>query len=296
MTAKRTALIDGDILCYECGFASDAGAKASGLVSEPVGFAIKGVREKIKSILTIVGADDYAIFLTAPGESYRSEVDPNYKMNRSADKPTHYHAIRGFLLSIGAEESKDGLEADDMLGIAQDKVGNTTVICSKDKDLDLIPGLHYNWSKTKKDKGVYMIGELDSRRAFYQMMLTGDSVDNIPGMYKILNKKCTAKWTDALETMADEVEFYSYVREVYMTLATENKKSGTGFMAYGADLTTERGVDSFLFIVGQLLHIQRFPGDFWKPPFGTFAGGKSAETKEVSVEDTVFVSGGGILR
>lgn len=61
-----------------------------------------------------------------------------------------------------------------------------TVICTKDKDLDMISGLHYNWTK---DKEPYEVSEQQALKAFYSQLLTGDRVDNIQGIKGIGNKK-----------------------------------------------------------------------------------------------------------
>ena len=52
------------------------------------------------------------------------------------------------------------------------------MIASIDKDLDMIPGWHYNWDKESK----YYIDEETGWRNFYKQIITGDSVDNIPGL------------------------------------------------------------------------------------------------------------------
>jgi hypothetical protein len=61
------------------------------------------------------------------------------------------------------------------------RLKDTTCIVSIDKDLDMIPGHHYN---PKKDVSYY-INEQDGYRNFYKQCLTGDTSDNIPGIYGI---------------------------------------------------------------------------------------------------------------
>ena len=77
------------------------------------------------------------------------------------------------------------MEADDLLGIAQsaslkastmDNPG--TIICSIDKDLDQIPGWHYNFVDEKR----YWIGEYDGLHNFYKQLICGDTTDNIVGI------------------------------------------------------------------------------------------------------------------
>lgn len=214
------ALLDGDVLCYECGFASDAGAKAQGLPNEPLAFCLNGVKEKIKTVVEVSGCEDYAIFLSNPKKGYRHEIFPDYKANRDpAHRPTWFKEIKEYLIEKhGAVFSEEGDEADDALGIAQTEMnaaGVHTVLCTKDKDLDMIPGWHYNWSKNRKDDGLYYVDELTADKIFYKQLLTGDSTDNIPGMYKILGKKATQKWLSPIDDMNNVKEMYEYVCEVY---------------------------------------------------------------------------------
>jgi len=84
----------------------------------------------------------------------------------------------------------DGAEADDALGALQwldlknrkskDYLDCETVICTIDKDLNMIPGLHYNWGK--QDEGIVIINQEEADLFFFEQMLTGDAADNIAGI------------------------------------------------------------------------------------------------------------------
>lgn len=215
------ALIDGDCIIYEVGFASDAGARANGEPHEPLSFCLNGVKEKIKSIKEITRATDTIVFVSnneVPG--YRVESYPEYKINRDpAHRPYWYKELREYMLEKqDAVLSEPGDEADDALGIAQtfyNAYGTDTILCTKDKDLDMIPGWHYNWSKKRRDDGVYFVDTTTANRIFYKQLLTGDSTDNIPGMFKLLGKKATSKWLSPIDDMDDEEEMYEYVCSIY---------------------------------------------------------------------------------
>lgn len=271
----KTALIDGDIIVYSCGFASDAAAKANGLVAEPLAYCLNGVKETLLAITAAAGCDSFVVFLTNTEEGgYRSDAYPDYKMNRSGNKPQHYHAIRDYLLDhYSAELSKNGREADDELGIAMSSgMWEHPVLCTKDKDLDMIPGWHYNFSKTKKERGVYFVTEIEANRNFYTQMLTGDSTDNIPGMYATLGVKATKKWLEPLQDLTSEDEMYAYVWEVYHTLACEQKKKGR---EVHNNIYEPAALDSYLLLLGTLLWIQRKEDGLWFPPFGPHAKTKA---------------------
>jgi len=221
---KTVAAIDGDILCYECGFASDAAAKANGMSREPLGFCLAGVRMKIDAILKNTGAEDYVVMLTGKpatgGPPMREVLFPDYKKNRDAShKPQWYNEMRSYLLTKHPSfECTDGLEADDWLGIYSWKNSTSdkrVVIASKDKDLDMIAGLHYNWSKSKEHLGVYEITAMEGLRWFYTQMLTGDATDNIPGIYKLFGRKATRKVLSPIEELDTIDELAEYVLSQY---------------------------------------------------------------------------------
>ena len=211
------ALIDGDILVYSCGFASDAAAKQNGQECEPVEFCLNGVKETIRSLCEAVDADDYIVYLTGKN-NFRFAVYPEYKGNRKdADKPYHYDEVRRYLSAHHPCEISDGEEADDLIGRAQTSAPPaTTCIVSKDKDLDMIRGWHYNWSPNNREKGMYYTGELDGLRLFYKQLITGDTTDNIPGVFKLFKRKATKALLEPLDTMRNERDMLVYVlNDVY---------------------------------------------------------------------------------
>lgn len=212
---------------------------------EPLAFCLHIVKDRIATILAESGCTEHTIYLTHPGESSREEVFPEYKANRdTSHKPYWFAEIHEYLVTnLGAVYSTPGDEADDAMGIAQGEAPpNTTVICSKDKDLDMIVGWHYNWSKTKRGAGCYYVDELDADRFFYKQLLTGDGTDNIPGMYKRLGIKASKKYTGPIDEMDNVVDMYKHVLATY-----ENDRE-------------------FISLIGKLLWIKRQEGVEWEPP------------------------------
>lgn len=253
------ALIDGDPLVYAAGFASDAAAKArllrdlgeegyeeyvesEGAPFEPLHHAKHGMNMMLNSIMDAADATRRTIYISHP-VNYREQMYAEYKANRNVDHKPHWYAeLKDYLLEHGAIFSAEGDEADDALGIAQAKAKpGSTIICTNDKDLDQVPGLHYNWSKTRREDGVYSIDEIEGLRFFYTQMLTGDGVDNIPGLYKHLGRMATAKVKEPLRSLYMEREMYEYVLGVY------------------------EGDHEFLAMIGPLLWIKR-DEHFWSPP------------------------------
>ncbi len=122
-----------------------------------------------------------------------------YKGNRKPDgKPLHYLNLVEYVKANYDYVIAKGLEADDLLGVYQTKAEPlTTVICSRDKDLKIIPGMHYGWEAGfQREFGpvqVDVIGELtlsknnkklsgSGLKFFYSQVLTGDTTDNYPGL------------------------------------------------------------------------------------------------------------------
>lgn len=209
------ALIDGDILVYECGFSSDATAKKNGDEHEPLSYALQNVKQKLKDVLDAAKTTEYEMYLTGKN-NYRFEFLPDYKGNRdSTHRPFWYKEIKQYLIDECGAIVCDGEEADDLLGIRQMDPRTETIICTKDKDLDCVPGLHYNWSPSRWEDGIYDISEVEALRFFYTQILTGDSTDNIPGLKKSVGKIATAKIKKGLESLESARDMYDYVASVY---------------------------------------------------------------------------------
>ena len=120
-----------------------------------------------------------------------------------------------------------------------------------------------------------MISEAEADRFFYKQMLSGDSTDNIPGLFSSLGVKATAKWLSPLDEMDTPEEMYSYVREVYLHHAQEklHKKLTKGSQFR---LHEEPVLDGYLLLLGTLLWIQRKEDGLWSPPFGSHAKVRAA--------------------
>ena len=210
------ALIDGDIFAYEFGNAKETNSEQP----LPWPFIVSRLDARIENILSAVGAESSQIYLSGKS-NFRlgiATIRP-YKGNRPQDKPYWWGKIRDFLVHHRDAVVVDGIEADDILGIEQfkdlpgDKIAEATVICSRDKDLDMIPGWHYSWSAgNQKEKPIWWQDELSGLRAFYSQLLTGDPVDNIPGLYGVGN---SSKLVSNLSSLSTELEMYSYVRGEY---------------------------------------------------------------------------------
>ena len=198
------ALVDGDIVAY---------SNAASAELDPVEVAYMRIDQMMYSILDTTGANTYRGFISG-GSNFRHEIYPEYKANRKdMVDPRWRSACKEYLVREWAAEVTDGYEADDALGINQTA---DTIICSIDKDLDQVPGLHYSWPIVRKgsivrEGKIYEVSEIEGLRSFYRSLLVGDRTDNIFGVDGI-GKVKAAKMIDNLET---EEEMFERVAELY---------------------------------------------------------------------------------
>jgi hypothetical protein len=92
-------------------------------------------------------------------------------------------------------------------------------IVTIDKDLNCIPGWHYNW-----DKGsIYNVTEEEAYRCFYKQMITGDVSDHIPGLSE-KHPKRRNYMTKPLDKMHTMEEMEEYVFNGYAHKYCDNAK------------------------------------------------------------------------
>ena len=220
---KVTCIETGDVTKHEGLFTKNDIMKLYGgdwseeVRPEPVHHVLHTVKRLLNSILSSVGADSYTVYLSK-GDCYRVGVYPDYKANRlSMPKPHHIKTIEDYLVQQQGAIVCTEIEADDAMGIHQYqslKRGENTVICSLDKDLDMIPGLHYNWTK----KQIYFVTEEQGIHNFWRQMLTGDAVDNIPGIAGI-GPKTALKIIDGCDdyqaTVMEQYTEHGFSREEF---------------------------------------------------------------------------------
>jgi hypothetical protein len=238
--------IDGDVVVYRVGFASDKN-------EDSLEDTLAATKAALQSIINACG-DDGIIYLTGSGNFRFNEALSAYpyKGNRKdAGKPTFYNEIRSYMITEFQAEVQEGQEADDALAIAAIQKGHG--IATIDKDLDGCPGWHYNWVYDH----MYYVDELEANLFFYEQMLTGDSTDGIPGLFKMTGKKAMPKVKAGLRELETPIEMYAYVRSVYC-----DAYAGLGMCLDDMDET----VDRWLLSIGRCLWMRREEGQLWVAP------------------------------
>jgi len=192
------SLIDADLVVYRVAATCDTDEEGA------LEIALLRCDKLMQDICDATNSDNYRAFLTGRN-NFRKRINPEYKANRKDTVPPRYlQQCRDFLIQNWNAEVTEGCEADDALGMAQN---NDTIICTLDKDLDMIPGLHYNWVRSE----IYEVNEVDALRNFYKQLLIGDRSDNIFGVAGI-GKVKAARLIDPLEY---EEDMYKVVRDLY---------------------------------------------------------------------------------
>lgn len=196
------ALIDADVLRYELGFAAETGYKA---ITEnpdaipPWSYVDELTEMRIEHILHATKADEYCLYITE-GRTFRDAiaVTKPYKGTRPDKKPWHYDNLTAHFVHTRDAEVITEIEADDALAIEHVKRPDDSILVSRDKDLRQVPGWFYSWELGNQPSfGPALITKmghirLDEKRKlrgtglafFYSQVLTGDVVDNIPGLPK----------------------------------------------------------------------------------------------------------------
>lgn len=218
-------LIDGDILTYRLGFAADAGAKKD----SPEGWesldylewALHLVDNQMQAIIDMFNGDGKLWLYLSGKNNFRFDIATikPYKGNRDpSKKPKYYDQLRDYMVQEWGAVMTDGIEADDALGTHQfSKKDKSTVICTIDKDLNMIPGFHFNFVKGE----FYDVKMADANMFFLRQLLTGDSTDNIPGIRGVAEKTSRKLIPDGTtEDQAIQIVGKAY-RECYKESAPE---------------------------------------------------------------------------
>jgi len=219
---NKIALIDGDILPYEFGnmkALDEDGNKTDEVL--PFEVCRSMMDDRIQAILEACETDQYEVYLTHSPSNFRLTVATilPYKGGRPETKPHHWEQLRQHLIDAYDAHVVRGIEADDMLGIRQHEFAeeegtfDTTIICSRDKDLHMIEGFHFVWSAGQQKEQYWYQDSISGWRHFFKQLITGDrSTDNILGIYNIGDKGRVVK---ALDEIDDPFDMFLHVRQIY---------------------------------------------------------------------------------
>jgi DNA polymerase-1 len=182
-----TLLIDGDTLAYR------AALGAEKIVEDFDGDVVQRIADldearstvdaEIENICDHLGVKTYKLALTGP-TNFRKALLPTYKSKRGP-KPMALNGVRKHLVENRAAVIKDGLEADDVVGIWATHptlIKGEKIVVSIDKDLRSIPGKLWN---TNREAPVETITLNQADYWHMRQTLTGDTTDGYVGCPKV---------------------------------------------------------------------------------------------------------------
>ena len=201
-------LVDGSSYLYRAFHALPPLTTSNG---QPVG-AIRGVISMLNKLADSTGAERMVVVFDASGKTFRDDMYTEYKANREKmpdelrEQIEPLHAIikaLGFpLLAV------PGVEADDVIGTLAkeaEAAGESVLISTGDKDLAQLVTHKVTLVNTMSDTTLTPAGVEEKfgvppERIIDFLALTGDSVDNVPGIPKC-GPKTAAKWLNAYGTL-----------------------------------------------------------------------------------------------
>lgn len=240
------------------------------VTAEPVQNVLHVAKQQVQNIEKAIAGflaeskdkvETLELFLTDGKSNFRNDIATirGYKANRDPNhKPVHYDAIRDYLVGTWGARVMFGCEADDIVSIEQKQAPEfTTVICTIDKDLKMVPGLHYNYQTKQED----IVSDEEAIDFFYTQLLTGDTTDNIAGCYKIGPAKAKNILSAALEDFHGN--YAERCRLLYIVVLNAYNHS---WVEHGKDAYGDLTASEALLENARLLWMQEYEGQLWTPP------------------------------
>ncbi|MBK9443895.1 MAG: DNA polymerase I [Comamonadaceae bacterium] len=216
-------LVDGSSYLYRAFHAMPDLRAVPGDPSSPPTGAIRGMINMLQSLRKEVPAQFAACVFDAKGPTFRDDIYPQYKANRSP-MPDNLRAqiepIHEVVRLMGWKVlAVPGVEADDVIGTlaaAAAGQGMDVIVSSGDKDLAQLVNERITIIDTMNGRRRDIAGVTAEFGVPPHLMrdyqtLVGDTVDNVPGVPKV-GPKTAAKWLneygslDAIVAQADSIK------------------------------------------------------------------------------------------
>jgi len=225
-------LIDGDIIAYRAAFSTEqmGSQDTRNKVDDLIQFILDST-----VLFPEIGLD-YVVYLTGKG-NFRDNIAKShpYKGNRkSVQKPRHLQTARDHMESKYQAIISKGEEADDLIAKEAARLDYHACVASIDKDMLQIPCWHFNIVR-----GDYLkVEPYGGIKFFYTQILTGDTADNIVGLWKV----GPVKAKKILEDAETEEDLWDCVVKAY-------------------DGNEDRVIEN-----ARLLWLRREEEEIWQPP------------------------------
>lgn len=206
-------LVDGSSYLYRAFHALPPLTTSTG---QPVG-AIRGVISMLNKLADSTGAERMVVVFDASGKTFRDDMYAEYKANREKmpdELREQIEPLHSIIRALGFPLlAVPGVEADDVIGTLAkqaEAAGEEVLISTGDKDLAQLVTDQVTLVNTMSDSTLTPIGVEEKfgvppERMIDFLALTGDSVDNVPGIPKC-GLKTAAKWLNAYGSLDGVVE------------------------------------------------------------------------------------------
>lgn len=206
-------LVDGSSYLYRAFHALPPLTTSTG---QPVG-AIRGVISMLNKLADSTGAERMVVVFDASGKTFRDDMYAEYKANREKmpdELREQIEPLHSIIRALGFPLlAVPGVEADDVIGTLAkqaEAAGEEVLISTGDKDLAQLVTDQVTLVNTMSDSILTPIGVEEKfgvppERMIDFLALTGDSVDNVPGIPKC-GLKTAAKWLNAYGSLDGVVE------------------------------------------------------------------------------------------
>ena len=252
-------LVDGSSYLYRAFHALPPLTTSRG---QPVG-AIRGVVSMLEKLATQTGARDIGVIFDAPGKTFRDAIFSEYKANRATmpdDLRAQVEPLHAIIRALGFPLLViPGVEADDVIGTLAHQAalaGRDVLVSTGDKDLAQLVNTQITLVNTMNDSRLDESGVIEkfgvrADQIIDFLTLTGDSVDNIPGIPKC-GPKTAAKWLQTYETLYNLVQHADEI----------TGKIGEGLRAHLEQLPLSK-----LFVtIDRAVELEVGPGDLRRQP------------------------------
>ena len=252
-------LVDGSSYLYRAFHALPPLTTSRG---QPVG-AIRGVVSMLEKLATQTGARDIGVIFDAPGKTFRDAIFSEYKANRATmpdDLRAQVEPLHAIIRALGFPLLViPGVEADDVIGTLAHQAalaGRDVLVSTGDKDLAQLVNTQITLVNTMNDSRLDESGVIEkfgvrADQIIDFLTLTGDSVDNIPGIPKC-GPKTAAKWLQTYETLDNLVQHADEI----------TGKIGEGLRAHLEQLPLSK----LLVTIDRAVELEVGPGDLRRQP------------------------------
>ena len=213
---------------------------------EPTG-AIYGVLNMLRKLHKEFPSDYSVCVFDAKGKTFRNDLYPEYKANRSAmpdDLRAQIQPLHEAITAMGWPILiQEGVEADDVIGtLCKEATQNqfNVVVSTGDKDLAQLVNKHVTLINTMTNEKLDIEGVknkfgLMPNQIIDYLTLIGDTSDNVPGVEKV-GPKTALKWLNEYQTLDNIVNNAAQ----FSGVVGENLRKALDWIPKAKDLITIR--------------------------------------------------------